>query len=221
MQKSRVIKKEEKVNNSCKISALAGILVLTALWLMPLHAEAGPTWIIKNNEKHGKWSLTPTASLMPMYFAPGLRFAIPVAKSGFLPMVNDEVKIEIGASFQIWWHPAWRKTYCHWCYEPHYNARKCDECRRGGYVGNLFYRLGFPVMMRWEFYLTRIWSVYAGFGFEFGVPFESYYRDFFGPDDWFWIVLVAGNRFTVKDWLAFRLEIGTLGLLVFGVEFMF
>ena len=205
---------------SMKTTVLIMTAVLFLAVLAPRRAAAEPTWIIKQNEKHGKWNLTPTASLMPMYFAPGLRFGIPVAKSGFLPMVNDEVKIELGFNFQIWWHPAWGRS-CPACYDPHYDPVACRECRRD-YVGDIFYRLSFPVFMRWEFYFTRLWSVYAGFGFEFGVPLEAWYRDsVFGPDDWLWVVLVVGNRLTFKDWFGIRFEIGTMGLLVFGIDFMF
>jgi hypothetical protein len=191
--------------------------------LAPRRAEAGPVWIIKQNETHGQWTLGPTASLMPMYFAPGLRLGIPVAKSGFLPMINDEVRIEIGATFQMWWHPAWHDQYCYWCDPHHYNDRKCYECEHADYVGHLFFRLGFPVMLHWAFYLTKMWSVYAGFGFELGVPLDDYYRDhyIFGPDGWIWIALAFGTRIHVAKWCALRFEIGTLGLLTFGVDFMF
>jgi len=201
-------------------TAIASFASIALLCLAP--AEAGAVdWIIKSNETHGRFNLTPTASVTPYYFSPGLRFGIPVAKSGFIPTLNDEVKIEIGVNFQIWWRPAWDHRWCEACDpdSPHYDPDDCRHCR-GEWVGDPFFRLAFPVMMRWEFFLTKVWSLYLGLGFEFGIPFDHHYRDGFGPDDWAWVVFVFGSRFTVKDWFAFRIETGSLGMFVFGFEFM-
>jgi hypothetical protein len=194
--------------------ALAAAVLVAA----PRRAEA-INWIIKQDETHGKWNLTPTIAVAPWYFSPGLRLGIPIAKNGFIPSRNDEVKIEIGVNFQLWWNHVYYDPCHQYCdpSHPHYDPAACDRCRSGLFM----FRLAFPVMLRWEFYLTRVWSVYAGMGMEFGIPMNRYYRDGFGPDDWVWVVAVVGTRFTVKEWFAFRLEMGTIGLFVFGFEFMF
>jgi hypothetical protein len=197
------------------------LLLLVSSMLAPGEARA-INWVIKNNETHGKWNLTPTASVTPWYFSPGLRLGIPIAKSGFIPSRNDEVKLEIGINFQIWWRPVWRSPECHpWCTRghPEYDPGRCRDCRHD-YAGPTFFRLGLPAMLRWQFYLTKVWSVYAIFGMEFGIPFDPYYRDAFGPDDWVWIVLGVGTCLQVKEWFAFRFELGTIGLPVFGFEFL-
>lgn len=211
------------MKTDCMTTRLAAFasLVLLCLALAPRDAHA-VNWIVKQNETHTRWNLTPTAAITPWYFAPGIRIGIPIAKTGFLPTVNDSVRIEFGAAFQIWWHPAWGGRWCGGVCDPghpHYDPRECRRCQND-YAYDPFFRIGLPVLLRWDFFLTKVWSVYVGLGFEFGIPFDRYYRDAFGPDAIFWIAFVMGTRFHVRDWFAFRIELGTLGVFVFGFEFL-
>jgi len=209
---------------SVKRFLLAGILFSFLLGIAPNKAFSKAALIIKQNETHGKFNLTPTFTIIPWwYFAPGIRFGIPVAKSGFIPNLNDEVKIEIGFNYQFWWHVAWGNRCDLYCKEDPHSAA-CRECKDEYFyfdAGNPIMRIGLPAMMRWEFYLTKLVSVYAGFGFEIGIPIYSWDAYPFGPHGWFWLVLAFGTTLHFKEHFALRFEIGTISFPMIGFEFTF
>lgn len=192
-------------------------MVLCAL-LYPTRSDAKPNWIVNNNEKHGGWVLGPVLGVMPWNLDAGARLGIPIAPSGFLSKKNDEVRLEIGLSFQMYWAVPGGKCECkNVCDDP--RSQACRDCKNGWLCGTMFFRLAIPVMLQWEFYLTKSWSVYIILGAQVGVPFSPYYRKPFGPHGWAWIVFAFGAKYIIKNKIALRLEIGTLGLIVVGIDF--
>ena len=75
----------------------------------------------------------------PFGFGVGMRVGLPIAHDGFIRTINDAVLIELGAQFVYW-----------------------DDFKD--------HLVGFqvPVLMRWDFFLTRSWTIFGGVGLVFG-----------------------------------------------------
>ncbi len=126
------------------------------------HAEAADL-IIKSDEVHKQWDLA--VMLHALWWGGvgvGMRLGIPVAPKGFIPALNDQVKIEIGFSYQHWW------------LRRYYVDRDWDWYHEG----YDFHRFAFPVLLRWDFYILKILTAYFTIGVEFGfVPDHEVWDD--------------------------------------------
>jgi hypothetical protein len=80
----------------------------------------------------------------PFGFGAGMRVGIPVAHDGFIGSVNDAVFVEPGFQFAVW--------------------AGFDDSIVGVQV---------PVLMRWDFFLTREWTVFGSVGPVFGFYFTD------------------------------------------------
>jgi len=132
--------------------ALVGLFMIQAV--PSPAAAASDDVIVKQNDEHR--TLDVGVLFHAIWFGgvgTGLRVGIPVAPRGFIPKINDQVKIEIGGSFQHWWS---------WRVHP-----RCD-----GHAVDHFFRLGLPVLLRWDFFITKLVTVETGLGVEIGVPFH-------------------------------------------------
>lgn len=133
---------------------LAGIcLAMVALCVSPRAAQAES--IIKRPGDHARYAveLEPHANLGLLgYYGVGLglggRVGIPLVHNGFVSTINNSIAISAGADFV------------------HYTG--CWYTSEGCGVNYLFV----PVVMQWNFYLTRQWSV-------FGEPGLAIYHAFF------------------------------------------
>jgi len=148
-----------------KLPALLLVSVMTAgmAALVPARRSEAADLIIKNDDVHKRWDLAIMGQALWWGGVGGtLRLGIPVAPKGFIPGINDQVKIELGFSFQHWWM---RHNYC----DPHW------EWCTGGYD---FHRFAFPVRLRWDFYILPVLTVYATVGVEFGfIPDHDIWDD--------------------------------------------
>lgn len=88
----------------------------------------------------------------PFGFGAGFRVGIPIAPNGFIGKLNDAVFLEPGVQFVYW--------------------DDFHHTRTGVMV---------PILMRWDFFLTRAWTLYGSVGVVFG---------FFTDDE---------DRFRVRD----------------------
>jgi hypothetical protein len=163
-------------------------------------------------ELHGLWGWTHYDYEPDDGFGLGARFSIPIVKNGFVPSINNSVAISFGLD---WLH--YSGTGCYY-YGPH----GPDGCYDFPDSNFLF----FPVVMQWNFFVARRWSVfgepglvvYHGFidycaGVPAGVPCGNPTTT--GVDFAFY----AGARFYVSDHVALVMRIG-YPTFSFGVSFM-
>jgi len=143
-----------------RLATLAGVLAASFVMLAPSASSAQT--IIKNPGDHKKYSveLEPHGLLMweshydggygyydnGVGWGLGFRAAIPVTHNGFVPMINNSVAVGFGMdwghySYNCWWD--WGRR---------------DPGYRGKCGGDEFY---FPVVMQWNFYITKFFSAFA------------------------------------------------------------
>ncbi len=141
----------------------------------------------------------------PFGFGGGARVGIPVAHDGFIGGVNDAVFVEPGFQFLIW--------------------SGFDQSIVGVQV---------PVLMRWDFFLTRDWTVFGSvgpvFGFYFddrgggrGGNFKVHGDGIFSPGGapgFFGITLGGGAFYNFAPGSALRLDAST-GMLGVGLVWKF
>jgi hypothetical protein len=162
-------------------------------------------------EAHGLWGWTHYDYEPDDGFGLGARFSIPIVQNGFVPSINNSVAIGLGLD---WLH--YSGTGCY------YGPRGATQCYDVGDSNFLF----FPVVMQWNFFVARHWSV-------FGEPGFVIYHGFFdycagapvgyvcnnptstGVDFAFY----AGGRYHINDNIALVMRIG-YPTFSFGVSFM-
>jgi hypothetical protein len=164
-------------------------------------------------EPHGLWGWTHYNYAPDDGFGLGARFSIPLTDNGFVKTINNSVAIGFGLD---WLH--YSGTGCWNYYGPGYRG----PCYSVGDANYLF----FPVVMQWNFFVAKQWSVFgepglviyhgtfdycagAPAGFACGNPNGT------GVDFAFY----AGGRYHVSDHVALVLRIG-YPTFSFGVSFM-
>ena len=162
-------------------------------------------------EPHGLWSWTHYDYAPNDGFGLGARFSIPIVKNGFIPSINNSVAIGFGLD---WVHYA--GASCYYYGGPHHPNGPCYD------VGDANY-LFFPVVMQWNFFVAKQWSV-------FGEPGLVIYHGWFdycagvpncgnptstGVDFAFYL----GGRYHFNEHVALVLRIG-YPTFSFGVSFM-
>lgn len=133
----------------------------------------------------------------------GVRGTIEVAPDGFIPKLNDSVGIGFGLDW-IHYNGAAGRGYC-WQFE--YTAQGVPVCVETSPPNYIFV----PVVMQWNFWLHRQWSV-------FGEPgLALYHRSGeFGVAP----VFMAGGRFHFSDSVSLTMRLGYPSFSL-GVSFLF
>jgi hypothetical protein len=148
----------------------------------------------------------------------GGRFTIPIVKNGFISTINNNV----GIGFGLDW------AHYNGCYYAYYRDPFYYDCPS-------FNTFIFPVVMQWNFFLAKQWSVFAepGMAFEYGTfgSCPGYYVNARGavvyypcgpaPNHFNWdpFVLFVGGRFHASDSVALTMRIGW-PYFSFGVSFL-
>jgi len=141
-------------------------------------------------------------------FGLGARATFEIAGQGFLPTINDSVGVGVGLD---------------WIHYDDSDAENSDRCRRVEQApngipvcvevaGDTNY-LWIPVVMQWNFWLHRKWSV-------FGEPGIALRLDDMDELDVSLFVFYAGGRFHVSDRFTLTLRIG-YPAFSFGASFLF
>ncbi|MFO7178775.1 MAG: hypothetical protein DIU78_008765 [Pseudomonadota bacterium] len=138
-------------------------------------------------------------------FGLGLRATFDVAPDGFIGPINDSVGIGVG--LDVLDYDGRARGDCE-RFEPGPNGTRI--CTEVSGTGSPVYAL-LPVVMQWNFWLTRNWSVFGEPGLLFQVAE--------GDIDVSPFVLYAGGRFHFSDRVALTMRIGypTFSL---GVSFL-
>jgi hypothetical protein len=139
----------------------------------------------------------------------GFRGSLDIVKDGFIPKLNDSIGIGFGLDYlryDGWQGPRGR------CEEFVSGPSGTPVCVRvsGGFDGDVDY-FYVPVVMQWNFWLHRRWSV-------FGEPGAALYVED-GDVDFQPFVLYAGGRFHITDYIALTLRLG-YPTFSFGVSFL-
>lgn len=180
-------------------AAALGLLVAPP-WERSARAD---TLIIENPGDHARYAFEAEPHLVlgviepPGYasgtgFGVGFRGSIPLLHNGFIPKLNNSVAIGFGLDFV--------------------RFGRGDYCRGGGPLSNCddrvrqdgFNELYFPVVMQWNFFLSRNWSV-------FGEPgIGLYYHAWDGPNDFDIdpFIMFVGGRFHFSNRVTLTMRIG-------------
>ncbi len=119
-------------------------------------------------------------------FGPGFRGTIEIVDNGFISSINNTVGIGFGLDWLFYG----------------------DHCHGGGRNRNRdchdHDRIILPVVMQWNFWLSRNWSVFGEPGFALNIRDRHDDDDFdFNP-----IVFYAGGRFHFNDAISLTMRIG-------------
>jgi len=125
-----------------------------------------------------------------------LRYTLPIVPGGFIPKLNDDLSLELGADFSYSWWGTFGVTY--------------------GYLN-----LVIPaVEARWSFHFTRRWEAYGKVGVGFQYRHFTNYNYRYSAVDYLYFNAAVGGLMHLSDLLAIRAEIGYGGLRV-GVGLSF
>jgi hypothetical protein len=140
-------------------------------------------------------------------FGVGMRATIDLVPDGFLAKVNDSVGLGFGLDLMRYEEGDARGRCTDYTSGPN-GTRVCVEIDGSGGDRD---RIFLPVVMQWNFWLHRSWSV-------FGEPgLFLYLGDDTGVEP---IALFAGGRYHINDSIALTLRVG-YPTLSFGASFLF
>jgi len=135
----------------------------------------------------------------------GVRGTIEIARDGFIPKLNDSVGIGFGLDW-IHYDGLSGRGYCR---HFEYTAQGVPVCvETSAHSSNYIY---IPVVMQWNFWLHRQWSVFG----EPGLALSHRTGDFGVVP-----VFMAGGRFHFNDSVALTMRLGYPSFSL-GVSFLF
>lgn len=188
----------------------AALLLVVATWQTAARAD---TLTIKNPGDHPRYTFEAEPHLVLGFIEPpgyasgagfglGFRGSIPILRNGFVPSINNSVAIGFGMDFARYG----RGDYCE-------DGGPLPNCRRARI--NNFYEFYFPVVLQWNFYLSRNWSVFG----EPGVALN--FHAWNGPRavDLDPFIFFAGARYQFSDRMTLTMRIGYPAFSV-GVSFL-
>jgi len=125
-------------------------------------------------------------------FGPGFRGTVNLLDRAFIPTINNSIGIGFGADFLLYGKVCKQKT----------GPADCEQESQ----------IIFPVVLQWNFWLSRNWSVFAepGAAFELRTKHDDRFR---------WFVAYGGARFHFSDTVALTMRAGWPTLSV-GVSFL-
>lgn len=92
-------------------------------------------------------------------FGGGIRASFEIVHNGFIPTINNSVAIGVGTDFLHYGGDSVPQRGTCARYEPGpAGTQVCAEVSQSGGTSNYAY---FPVVMQWNFWLTRQWSVFG------------------------------------------------------------
>ncbi len=184
---------------SRSLRAVASVVALASCFAFAREASAQS--IIKNPGDHvkGGVELEPHLVLSPfntpyndLGLGLGFRASIPIVDNGFVSTINNNVAIGFGLDWM-------RYRGCDWS--------DCDSINH----------FAVPVVMQWNFFLTKAWSVFAepGLALNFHTGFDcDNYRDRFGRrygcyrDNRVDPTLFVGGRWHFSQYTTLTMRIG-------------
>jgi hypothetical protein len=147
------------------IKRIALVLCLTVLSLAAFPAAARAQSIIKQPGNHPDYSFELEPHFVFQWgarygvddgFGPGIRFSIPFTRNGPIPSINNNMGITFG-------------------FDLTFGGDYCYPYNRGSqYCNSTLTEFWFPVAMQWNFFLTKVISVFGEPGFAIAHHHWSY-----------------------------------------------
>jgi hypothetical protein len=159
------------------------VSVLALAWSGPARA-ARATWIVEEDQPHPEFMLTALGGWYLMGFGAEGRISFPVGPNGAIDYLNESFALEVGAGYQFF----------------------LDESAD-------FQRVTFPLLVRWDFHLTTLWTVYGALGAAGGLPIDREDPAVFGYHGYVWLVAAIGAFLHLGSGVSLRMEGGSLGIL--------
>jgi hypothetical protein len=178
---------------------------------MVIHDSRSPIGYDIELEPHLVLGTNPPGAGIGSGYGIGARASIVVAPEGFIPRLNDSIAIGVGLDIGhytgAWAVQGYRDQCLH--YEPGpAGTQVCTQVTSNGGTYNYVF---VPVVMQWNFWLTRQWSVFG----EPGVDF--YYLGNHGLS--LSPAIYVGGRFQIADRITLTARLG-YPTFAFGVSFM-
>jgi len=170
---------------------LLPVAIATLLLAMPRPASAD-TSVIKRPGAHPRYSFEAEPHLLLGFFdgpggnkgwGPGFRGTIELVDNGFIKTINNTVGIGFGADWLFYGD----------VYRDRNRQRDCSKNDR----------FIFPIVMQWNFWLSRNWSVFGEPGFA--IDFRDDKNNKFRADPF---VFYAGGRFHFNDSISLTMRAG-------------
>lgn len=193
--------------------------LLGALWTTSGEAHAD-TLLIRRPGAHPNYRFEAEPHLLLGFVDPpgpahgdgiglGFRGTIELVDNGFISSINNSIGIGFGLD---------------WIHYPR-GGLKCVRLERGGCVAiddqeGVDYVM-LPVVMQWNFWLSREWSVFGEPGIAF--HFYNHHADYVNEDNGLKVdpfVFYAGGRWHFSDYAALTMRLGYPTFSV-GVSFLF
>lgn len=174
--------------------------LLAPCWIGTARAD---TVIIQHPGDHARYSFEVEPHLLAGFIEPpgyatgtgfglGVRGTIPILKNGFIPNINNSVGIGFGVDLAVYG----RSDFCN---------RFDDDGRcvsRG--QSDSFTEFWLPVVMQWNFFLSRNWSVFG----EPGVALNYHAWDAPEPLGIAPFILFIGGRYHFSEKITLTMRIG-------------
>ena len=192
-----------KPRSLTRLAATAGsalALLLSPCWLKTARAD---TVIIQHPGDHQRYVFEAEPHLLFGFIDPpgyatgaglglGFRGSVPIVTNGFIPKLNNSVAIGFGLDFARYG----RADYC-----LHYDGNgRCDD--RGH--GESFTEFWFPIVLQWNFFLSRNWSVFG----EPGVAINYHAWEAPRALDIAPLVVFVGGRYHFSEKITLTMRIG-------------
>ena len=169
-------------------------LVAAALCVALPRTASADTSVIKRPGAHPRYSFEAEPHLLFGAFdgagdnqqgwGPGVRGTVEIIDNGFISKINNTVGIGFGADWLF---------YGDVCHTNNSRVRVCDKNDR----------FVFPVVMQWNFWLSRNWSVFGEPGLAFDIRDDKDNKLRLDP-----FVFYAGGRFHFNDSVALTMRAG-------------
>lgn len=186
-----------------RIAATAGsvlALLLNPCWEGTARAD---TVIIQHPGDHPRYVFEAEPHLLAGFIDPpgyahgtglglGFRGSLPIVKNGFVPKLNNSVAIGFGVDVARYG----RADYC-------VRVGPGGSCEDLGHTDS-FTEFWFPVVLQWNFFLSRNWSVFG----EPGVALNYHAWDAPHALDLAPFILYVGGRYHFSDKITLTMRIG-------------
>lgn len=193
------------------LTFIGAALLAFVTWQAPARAD---TLTIRNPGDHPRYVFEAEPHLVLGFIEPpgyasgtgfglGFRGSVPLVRNGFIPSINNSVAIGFGIDFA-------RYGRGDYCVSGGTLGEACNRARIDNYFE--FY---LPVVVQWNFYLSRDWSVFG----EPGIALNYHAWD--GPRrlDIDPFIFFAGARYQFADRMTLTMRIGYPAFSV-GVSFL-
>ena len=200
------------LDRSLKVWTIAGLSMFVTLALLlvtpPAHAQS----IIKRPGAHPDYIFEAEPHLIVRNrhwhegngFGPGFRGTVVILDQGFIPKLNNSVGIGFGIDMLL------------------ASGQHCHSNGRNAYCHDVPNQLVLPVVLQWNFWLHKRWSVFGEPGFA--MIYGEHYHDndlvhdnelAFDP-----FVFHAGGRFHFTDTITLTMRLGFPAQFSIGVSFL-